>query len=80
MTISSYRAERASVLEDKIREVDEAIDKVLSGQSYSLGTRSVTRVDLDSLRSYRAELVNELSDLESGSDGHRKFRRAVPLG
>ena len=48
-------------------KVEEAITKItLTGQSYKIGSRSLTRADLTELRTMRKELKQEIA---SGADG-----------
>ena len=52
--------------EQRLEEVNKAIQAVLlGGQSYKLGSRSVTRADLALLRAMRNELEAELASGES---------------
>lgn len=52
--------------EQRLAEVNKAIQAVLlGGQSYKLGSRSVTRADLALLRAMRNELEAELASGES---------------
>ena len=52
--------------EQRLAEVNKAIQAVLlAGQSYKLGSRSVTRADLALLRAMRNELEAELASGES---------------
>ena len=52
--------------EQRLAEVNKAIQAVLlGGQSYKLGSRSVTRADLALLRAMRNELEAELVSGES---------------
>jgi hypothetical protein len=49
-------------VEQRLAEVNKAIQAVLlGGQSYKLGSRSVTRADLAQLRSMRDDLEAQLS-------------------
>ena len=51
-------------------EVEKAISKILSGgQSYRIGTRSVTRADLSTLVSLRDKLRTEAEVKEDGFFG-----------
>lgn len=61
-------------------EVNAAILKVLSGQSYTLGSRSVTRANLAELRKMRKELEAEIEELEERGTTKRRFVRVVPIG
>ena len=55
-------------LAQRLLEVDTAIHAVLlGGQSYKLGTRSVTRADLALLRAMRDDLEAQLA---SGENSH----------
>lgn len=54
--------------EQLLKEVKQAIRIVLAGgQSYSIGSRQVTRADLAQLRALKTELESELSSGGSGS-------------
>lgn len=54
---------------DLLRQVEEAISKItLTGQSYKIGSRSLTRADLAELRAMRKELKQEIA---SGADGNQ---------
>lgn len=50
-----------------LAEVEKAILKILNGgQSYRIGTRSVTRADLSTLLSMRDTLRTETAEVEDG--------------
>ena len=50
-------------LREELEQVDIAIYKVLvAGQSYRIGSRTLTRADLAELRKMRAELQSQLGD------------------
>lgn len=67
-------------LKTMLGEVNTAIRKVLTGQSYSLGSRTVTRANLAELRSFRKELEAEIEALEESGTTKRRFKRIVPIG
>lgn len=49
--------------EERIAEIDEAISTIIKGgQSYRIGSRSLTRADLGMLRNLRKELLAEQED------------------
>ena len=55
-------------LAQRLLEVDTAIHAVLlGGQSYKLGTRSVTRADLALLRQMRDDLAVQLQQEDNGN-------------
>lgn len=50
-----------------LSEVERAISKILAGgQSYKIGTRSVTRADLSALMNLREKLLAETEQSEDG--------------
>lgn len=54
-----------------LSETEKAIRKILNGgQSYKIGTRSVTRADFSTLLSLREQLRAEAETQESGLLGH----------
>ena len=56
----------------------DAEKAVATGQSYKIGTRSLTRVDLSEIRKQQDRWLNEIAKLESGRSGMRVMR-AVPI-
>ncbi len=60
--------EQKQTVAQRLLEVDTAIHAVLfGGQSYKLGTRSVTRADLALLRQMRDDLAAQLQSEEDGN-------------
>lgn len=52
---------------DMLKEVNKAMTTVLvGGQSYKIGSRSLTRADLGMLRELRNELQAQVNDQNSG--------------
>lgn len=56
----------------------DAEKAVATGQSYKIGTRSLTRVNLSEIRKQQDRWKNEIAKLESGRSGMRVMR-AVPI-
>lgn len=55
-------------------QVEKAINTITAtGQSYKLGSRSVTRADLAELREMRKELMQEIAASKSGGNGLSGF-------
>lgn len=50
-------------------ELNKAIRACLTGQSYSIGGRTLTRVDLPTLRNERTRVVRDLRTLEAVNKG-----------
>lgn len=56
----------------------EAEAAVATGQSYSIGTRSLTRASLSDIRQQISFWRNEVAKLESGNGSGARVFRAVP--
>lgn len=79
---------RNRLAEDKelLAEVRQAISAILGGaQSYTIGSRSLSRADLKALLDWRDELYAEviqeeaeLDAIESGGGGRRKSVAVIP--
>ena len=71
-------AEKLAERREELVDVKAAIKKILSGaQSYTIGSRSLTRAQLPELRKWKKELEDEIAGLSGGSG---RFRRVVPIG
>jgi hypothetical protein len=71
-------AEMLAERKKELADVKSAIKKILSGaQSYTIGSRSLTRANLPELRKWKKELEDEIAGLSGGSG---RFRRVVPVG
>lgn len=75
---------RSRLAEDKelLAQVKEAITAILSGaQSYTIGTRSLSRADLKALLEWRdelyAEVIQEEAELDAISSGGGGRRKSV---
>lgn len=55
----------------------DAEKAVSTGQSYKIGTRSLTRVNVSEIREQQNYWLNKITELESGRSGIRVLR-AVP--
>ena len=71
--------DRLSKLNSLLEAVEDAIYAVLAGQSYALGSRSVTRADLGELRDMKREIQAEIDQIEANGSTRRKFMRVVPM-
>jgi len=71
-------AERLAERREELKDVNAAIKTILSGaQSYTIGSRSLTRANLAELRKWKKELEDEIAALSGGSG---RFRRVVTIG
>jgi ATP-dependent exoDNAse (exonuclease V) beta subunit len=72
------RKEKLAKAKTELEQIDAAIAAVLGGaQSYSIGTRSLTRADLTVLYK-RKDMLEDLIAALSGGNG--RSRRVVPIG
>jgi len=72
------KSEKLKKAKAELEQVDAAIAAVLSGsQSYRIGTRSLTRADLETLYK-RKDKLEDIVDALSGGIG--RFRRVIPKG
>ena len=71
MPISRYSRE---IIEKKLQKYLDVEDALLSGKSYKIGTRELTRLDLKEIQMGRAYWENELNKLD------RKSNRRVKIG
>ena len=67
---------RKKMLEKRLNAYYRAEMAVLTGQSYQLGTKRLTRADLAEIRKAINELETEIANAENG--GKRKVFRIVP--
>jgi hypothetical protein len=72
------KSEKLVKAKAELEQIDSAITAIVSGaQSYSIGTRSLTRADLAMLYK-RKDTLDDLIGALSGGNG--RFRRAIPVG
>lgn len=57
----------------------EAEEKILNSQSYTLGSRTLTRADLTAVQNMIRKLESEVSALESRGTTKRRSARIIPL-
>jgi hypothetical protein len=70
-------AEKLAERREELANVKAAIKVILSGaQSYTIGSRSLTRANLAELRTWKKELEDEIAMLSGGSG---RFRRVIPV-
>jgi len=71
------KAQRLKDAREELDQVKSAITAIVSGsQSYSVGSRSLQRADLDTLYKRRDNLVDLIAALEGGSG---RFRRVITV-
>lgn len=67
------------IKKERLKRYYEAEEKILNSQSYTLGSRQLTRADLAKVQSMIARLESEIAALESRGTTKRPIRRAIPI-
>ena len=70
---------KKELLERRLEENYAAESKILRSQSYSLGSRQLTRADLSDVQKKIKELEAALDALETCGTAKRRTCRAVPM-
>lgn len=71
------KSEKLAKAKTELAQVESAIAAILSGaQSYSIGSRSITRADLATLYK-RKDVLEDLIAALSGGNG--RFKRVIPV-
>ncbi len=76
-TLTSYKGIPYEVAKQKLATLLDALDVVLTGQSYTIGSRTLTRANLTAIQEaieYWSDIVNKC---ETGCGGV-KVQRAIP--
>jgi hypothetical protein len=75
--VKKRNVEKLAERKQELADVNTAIRMILGGaQSYTIGSRSLTRANLAELRNWKKELEDEIAALSGGSG---RFRRVVPV-
>jgi len=71
------RRDKLKSAKAELEQINTAISMILGGaQSYSMGSRSLTRANLDTLLKRKDRLEDLIASLSGGSG---RFRRVVPI-
>lgn len=71
--------ELLEIKKGRLKRYYEAEEKILNSQSYTLGSRQLTRADLTKVQSMIARLESEIAALEKRGTTKRPVRRAIPI-
>lgn len=66
-------------VKSRLEKYYDAEEKILQGQSYSMGSRSLTRANLPYVQDMIQTLENQLEALETSGSTKRKVKHIVPL-
>lgn len=67
------------IKKNRLKLYYEAEEKVLNSQSYTLGSKTLTRADLTSIQSMIKKLEGEIASLEQYGTTKRRSVRIVPV-
>ncbi|BCJ98101.1 DUF6148 family protein [Anaerocolumna chitinilytica] len=70
---------KLDTLRTRLAQYYEAESKILEGQSYSLGSRSLTRTNLGEVQNMIRELEAKINSLETRGTTKRKVARIIPM-
>lgn len=74
--MGNVRTERLDLLKNRLKNYYEAEEAILLNQEYVIGTKSLKRADLATVRAAIKDISAEIERLESG--GKNKAMRFVP--
>lgn len=75
----SAKSIKLDVLKRRLAEYYEAESKILQGQSYTIGSRQLTRASLAAVQKQINELESQIEALESSGTTKRRLKRVVPM-
>lgn len=67
------------IKKNRLKLYYEAEEKVLNSQSYTLGSKTLTRADLTSIQNMIKKLEGEISSIEQYGTTKRRSVRIVPV-
>lgn len=70
---------RLKLKKERLQQYYDAEEKILKGQSYSIGSRSLTRANLKEVQDMISKLEAEVEALESSGTTKRAVRRFIPM-
>ncbi len=69
---------RLETYKSRLMQYYAAEEKILEGQAYSIGSRSLTRANLSEVRAAIRELESKINALETRGTTKRKVVRVIP--
>ena len=78
MRLTQQIKEKKRRLQNRLELYYEAEEKVLAGQSFTIGSRSMTRADLGKIQDMIKELECQINSIEINGTGKRVVARIIP--
>lgn len=76
--MTKSQKEKKLRLQNRLELYYQAEEKVLAGQSFTIGTRSLTRADLKDIQDMIADLESKISAIDANGTGKRVVARIIP--
>lgn len=70
---------KLKMTKERLQKYYDCEEKILQGQSYTIGSRSLTRANLAEVQSMIAKLEADVEALEARGTTKRPVRRGVPV-
>lgn len=71
--------QRLAMKKERLQQYYDAEAKILKGQSYTIGSRQLTRANLATVQRIIKELETEIEALEERGTTKRRSARVIPL-
>lgn len=78
--MDTVTANRLLDLKKRLAEYREAESKILQGQSYSIGSRQLTRTSLAMVQKEIKNIETQIRQIEETGSTKRRIKRIVPIG
>lgn len=76
--MTKSQKEKKLRLQNRLELYYQAEEKVLAGQSFTIGTRSLTRANLKDIQDMIADLESKISAIDANGTGKRMVARIIP--
>lgn len=79
IVMGSTNKEKLEILQKRLNAYYKAEEKILTSQSFSIGSNQVTRTSLAQVQGKIKELESEIASLENRGTAKRRSVRVIPL-
>lgn len=78
--MDSTNTNKLEILKKRLNAYYKAEEKILTSQSFSIGSNQITRTSLLQVQTKIKELESEIASLENRGTAKRRSVRVIPLG
>ncbi len=75
--LPKHMEEKKRRLQKRLQLYEEAEERILAGQSYTIGSRSLTRANLADVQKMISSLASQIASIDANA-GKRKVARIIP--